>query len=111
MIWNPQYETMPRKELEKLQLERLKAQAARVYEKVPFYRQAFQERGITPDSIRSLADLSRLPFTVKQDFRDNYPTGLVAVPMEQVCRVHASSGTTGKPVIAPYTANDLRMWT
>ncbi|NQT48330.1 MAG: phenylacetate--CoA ligase [Chloroflexi bacterium] len=111
MIWNPQYETMSRKELEKLQLERLKAQAARVYEKVPFYRQAFQERGITPDSIRSLADLSRLPFTVKQDFRDNYPTGLVAVPMEQVCRVHASSGTTGKPVIAPYTANDLRMWT
>ena len=111
MIWNPQYETMPRKELEKLQLERLKAQAARVYEKVPFYRQAFQERGITPDSIRSLADLSRLPFTIKQDFRDNYPTGLVAVPMEQVCRVHASSGTTGKPVIAPYTANDLRMWT
>ena len=111
MIWNPQYETMPRKELEKLQLERLKAQAARVYEKVPFYRQAFQERGITPDSIRSLADLPRLPFTVKQDFRDNYPTGLVAVPMEQVCRVHASSGTTGKPVIAPYTANDLRMWT
>jgi len=111
MIWNPQYETMSRKELEKLQLERLKAQAARIYEKVPFYRQAFQERGITPDSIRSLADLSRLPFTVKQDFRDNYPTGLVAVPMEQVCRVHASSGTTGKPVIAPYTANDLRMWT
>lgn len=111
MIWNPQYETMSRKELEKLQLERLKAQAAHVYEKVPFYRQAFQERGITPDSIRSLADLSKLPFTVKQDFRDNYPTGLVAVPMEQVCRVHASSGTTGKPVIAPYTANDLRMWT
>jgi phenylacetate-CoA ligase len=111
MIWSPKFETMPRPELEKLQLERLKALVARVYEKVPFYRQAFQQKGITPDSIKSLADLSKLPFTSKQDFRDNYPLGLLAVPMEQVCRVHASSGTTGKPVVAPYTANDLRMWT
>ena len=111
MIWNPKNETMPRGELEKLQLERLKAQLARVYEKVPFYRHAFQQRGVTPDSINSLADLSKLPLTTKQDFRDNYPFGLLAVPMEQVCRVHASSGTTGKPVVAPYTANDLRMWT
>ena len=111
MIWNSKFETMPRGELEQLQLERLKALVARVYEKVPFYRQALQEKGITPDSIQSLADLSRLPFTTKQDFRDNYPLGLLAVPMEQICRVHASSGTTGKPVVAPYTANDLRMWT
>ena len=111
MIWNSKYETMPRGELEKLQLERLKSQLARVYEKVPFYRHAFQQRGVTPDSINSLADLSKLPLTTKQDFRDNYPFGLLAVPMEQVCRVHASSGTTGKPVVAPYTANDLRMWT
>jgi len=111
MIWNPKSETMPRGELGKLQLERLKAQLARVYEKVPFYRHAFQQRGVTPDSINSLADLSKLPLTTKQDFRDNYPFGLLAVPMEQVCRVHASSGTTGKPVVAPYTANDLRMWT
>ena len=111
MIWSPKFETMPRPELEKLQLERLKALVARVYEKVPFYRQAFQQKGITPDSIKSLADLRRLPFTSKQDFRDNYPLGLLAVPMEQICRIHASSGTTGKPVIAPYTANDLRMWT
>ncbi len=110
MIWNTKYETMPRKELEELQLERLKYQVARVYEKVPFYRQAFMERGITPSSIRSLADLARLPFTVKQDFRDNYPFGLLAVPMEQVVRLHASSGTTGKPVIAPYTAGDINMW-
>jgi phenylacetate-CoA ligase len=102
---------MPRPELEKLQLERLKNLVARVYEKVPFYRQALQQKGITPDSIKSLADLRKLPFTSKQDFRDNYPLGLLAVPMEQVCRVHASSGTTGKPVVAPYTANDLRMWT
>jgi phenylacetate-CoA ligase len=111
MIWSPKFETMPRPELEKLQLERLKTLIARVYEKVPFYRQVFQQKGITPDSIKSLADLSKLPFTSKQDFRDNYPLGLLAVPMEQVCRVHASSGTTGKPVVAPYTANDLRMWT
>jgi phenylacetate-CoA ligase len=111
MIWSPKYETMPRPELEKLQLERLKTLVARVYEKVPFYRQAFQQKGITPDSIKSLADLAKLPFTSKQDFRDNYPLGLLAVPMDQVCRVHASSGTTGKPVVAPYTANDLRMWT
>ena len=111
MIWSPKFETMPRPELEKLQLERLKTLIARVYEKVPFYRQAFQQKGITPDTIKSLADLSKLPFTSKQDFRDNYPLGLLAVPMEQVCRVHASSGTTGKPVVAPYTANDLRMWT
>ena len=111
MIWSPKFETMPRAELEKLQLERLKALIARVYEKVPFYRQTLQQKGITPDSIKSLTDLRRLPFTSKQDFRDNYPLGLLAVPMEQVCRVHASSGTTGKPVVAPYTANDLRMWT
>ncbi len=111
MIWSPKFETMPRPEMEKLQLERLKALAARVYEKVPFYRQAFQQKGMTPDSIKSLADLRKLPFTTKQDFRDNYPLGLLTVPMEQICRVHASSGTTGKPVVAPYTANDLRMWT
>jgi phenylacetate-CoA ligase len=111
MIWNSKFETMPRGELETLQLERLKAQLARVYEKVPFYRHSFQQGGITPDSISSLADISRIPFTTKQDFRDNYPFGLLTVPMAQVCRIHASSGTTGKPVVAPYTANDLRMWT
>ena len=101
MIWNSKFETMPRGELEQLQLERLKALVARVYEKVPFYRQALQEKGITPDSIQSLADLSRLPLTTKQDFRDNYPLGLLALHMEQLCRVHASSETTGKPVVAP----------
>jgi len=110
MIWNAKYETMPRKELEELQLERLKWQVARVYDKIPFYQQAFMKLGITPTSIRSLADLARLPFTVKQDFRDNYPFGLLAVPMEQVVRLHASSGTTGKPVVAPYTAGDIDMW-
>ncbi len=110
MIWNAKYETMPRKELEELQLERLKYQVARVYDKIPFYRQAFLKWGITPNSIRSLTDLAKLPFTIKQDFRDNYPFGLLAVPMEQVVRLHASSGTTGKPVVAPYTAGDIDMW-
>ena len=110
MIWNTKYETMPRKELEELQLERLKHQVARVYDKIPFYRQAFMERGITPADIRSLADLTKLPFTVKQDFRDNYPFGLIAVPMDQIVRLHASSGTTGKLIIAPYTAGDIDMW-
>ena len=111
MIWNPKYETMPRKELESLQLERLKAQVARVNEKVPSYRQAFLEKGVTPASIRSLADLARLPFTTKNDFRDNYPFGLLSVPLEDVVRIHASSGTTGKPVVVPYTAGDIEMWT
>jgi len=111
MIWNPKYETMPRKDLEKLQLERLKAQVARVNERVPSYRQAFLERGITPGSIRSLADLTKLPFTTKNDFRDNYPFGLLAVSLDEVVRIHASSGTTGKPVVAPYTAGDIEMWT
>ena len=111
MVWNPKYETMPRKDLEKLQLERLKAQVARVNERVPSYRQAFRERGITSDSIRSLADLKKLPFTTKNDFRDNYPFGLLAVPLDEVVRIHASSGTTGKPIVAPYTAGDIEMWT
>jgi len=111
MIWNPKYETMPRKDLERLQLERLKAQVARLNEKVPFYRQAFLEKGVTPASIRSLADLAKLPFTAKADFRDNYPFGLLAVPLDEVVRIHASSGTTGKPVVAPYTSGDIEMWT
>ncbi|MEW6034061.1 MAG: phenylacetate--CoA ligase, partial [Chloroflexota bacterium] len=110
MIRHPELETMPRKELEKLQLSRLQAKVKEVYEKVPFYRRAFKERGVTPDSIRKLSDLSKLPFTTKLDFRDNYPYGLMAVPLEQVVRIHSSSGTTGKPVVAPYTRGDIDMW-
>ena len=82
-----------------------------VYEKVPFYRQAFMEKGLTPADIRSLADLPKLPFTVKRDFRDNYPLGLAAVPREQIVRLHASSGTTGKPTVVAYTADDIDLWT
>ena len=96
--------------LEQLQLERLQAKVRVVYEKVPFYRQAFKEKGVTPDDIQTLADLTKLPFTSKLDFRDNYPFGLMAVPHEQVVRIHSSSGTTGKPIIAPYTQGDIDTW-
>jgi phenylacetate-CoA ligase len=109
-MWEPQYETMPRSELKRLQLERLKHQVRHAYQQVPFYRTRFKEAGITPDDITSLEDVTRLPFTNKNDFRDNYPYGLMAVPLSQVVRVHASSGTTGKPIIAPYTARDIDTW-
>jgi phenylacetate-CoA ligase len=109
-MWEPQFETMPRSQLQKLQLERLKHQVSYAYQKVPFYRNRFQEMGITPDDINSLEDVTRLPFTNKNDFRDHYPHGLMAVPLSQVVRVHASSGTTGKPIIAPYTAHDIDTW-
>jgi len=110
MIWDRKHETMSRGDLEALQLERLKTQAANVYEKVPFYRQRFMEQGVTPQAIRSLADLARLPFTFKRDFRDNYPLGLAAVPKERIVRIHASSGTTGKPTVVAYTAGDIDTW-
>ncbi|MBC7234920.1 MAG: phenylacetate--CoA ligase [Chloroflexi bacterium] len=110
MIWDQEHETLSRSELEALQLERLQRQVANVYENVPFYRQALRERGILPADIRSLDDLPRLPFTVKNDFRDNYPFGLLAVPRRRLARVHASSGTTGKPTVVAYTKGDLDMW-
>jgi len=109
-MWEPQYEKMPREELEKLQLERLQQKVKYVYEKVPFYRAKFQETGVTPKDIKSLDDVTRLPFTSKTDFRDNYPFGLMAVPLSEVVRVHASSGTTGKPVVAAYNAKDIDTW-
>ncbi len=110
MIWDRKHETMARGDLQALQLERLQAQAANVYEKVPFYRQRFMEHGVTPQSLRTLDDLSRLPFTYKRDFRDNYPLGLAAVPKERIVRIHASSGTTGKPTVVAYTAGDIDTW-
>ena len=110
MIWNREAETMPRKDLERLQLKRLKSVVQRVYERVPFYRQALMERGITPGDIRSLEDLRKLPLTTKRDFRDNYPFGLLAVPLEEVARIHASSGTTGKPTAVAYTSADVELW-
>ena len=108
--WQPKYELMAREELEELQLRRLKSVAEKVYNSVPFYHRKFQEAGVTPEDIKSLADISRLPTTRKQDLRDNYPFGLFAVPREEVVRVHASSGTTGKPTVVGYTAKDIETW-
>jgi phenylacetate-CoA ligase len=110
MYWEPDSECMHREELEQLQLERLQATLNRVYGRVPFYRKKFDEIGITPEDITSLNDLARLPFTTKADLRDNYPYGLFAVPMREVVRIHASSGTTGAPTVVGYTRNDIRTW-
>ena len=110
MIWDKEHECMPRQELEKLQLARLQETVQRVYDKVPFYREAFDKKGIRPSDIQSLEDLKLLPFTVKQDLRDNYPFDLFAAPQEEIVRVHASSGTTGKPTVVGYTQNDINNW-
>ncbi|WP_123926560.1 phenylacetate--CoA ligase family protein [Thermodesulfitimonas autotrophica] len=110
MIWDRKYETLSREELQRLQLARLKEQVARVYEKVPYYRRCMEEAGVRPEDIRSLDDLARLPFTTKDDLRQNYPFGLFAVPLDRVIRIHASSGTTGKPTVVGYTKKDLRTW-
>jgi phenylacetate-CoA ligase len=109
-IWNPEYETMERDELEKLQAQRLHDIAEWVNVRVPFYQRKFKEAGITPDDIHTLDDLKRLPFTTKQDLRDEYPFGIFAVPLEEVVRIHASSGTTGKPTVGGYSRKDLELW-
>jgi phenylacetate-CoA ligase len=110
MIYNIEYETMPREAVEAIQLRRLQSVVERVYAMVPFYRQRFEEAGLTPSDIKSLRDLERLPFTTKQNLRDSYPFGMFAVPMENVVRIHASSGTTGKPTVVGYTARDIVTW-
>jgi phenylacetate-CoA ligase len=102
--------TLARAELEELQLERLRETLHHAHEHVSHYRRAFAEAGVTPDDLRSLADLARFPFLTKADLRDNYPFGMFAVPREQVRRVHASSGTTGKPTVVGYTADDIDTW-
>jgi phenylacetate-CoA ligase len=110
MIWDEEFETLPREALEALQLKRLIATAERVYATVPFYKKKFDEFGVKPSDIKSLKDLRRLPFTTKLDLRDSYPFGLFAVPMEQVVRIHASSGTTGKQTVVGYTRRDISNW-
>jgi phenylacetate-CoA ligase len=110
MIFNEEFETLPREALEALQLKRLQQLVQRVYHTVGFYRRKFDEAGITPDDVRTLEDLRRLPFTTKQDLRDNYPFGMFAVPMSSVVRVHASSGTTGKATVVGYTRRDIEHW-
>lgn len=110
MIWNDEFETLPREAIESLQLKRLQQVVERVYATVPFYRKSLDVAGLTPDKIRSLADLQRIPFTLKQDMRDSYPYGLFATPLEQIVRIHASSGTTGKPTVVGYTRRDIDNW-
>ncbi|AOS82706.1 phenylacetate--CoA ligase [Chlorobaculum limnaeum] len=110
MIWNEHHECMDRQRLTELQGERLRDMVERIYFNVPFYRAKLQEMGIEPGDIRSLEDLKKLPFTTKQDLRDNYPFGLFAVPQHDVVRLHASSGTTGKSTVVGYTHNDILMW-
>jgi phenylacetate-CoA ligase len=103
-------EALEREELDAIQLRRLRAGIARISETVPFYRQKLSEADVSIENIRSLSDLARLPFTNKNDLRDNYPFGLVAVPMSEVIRIHASSGTTGKPTVVAYTRTDIDLW-
>ncbi|MCF8110123.1 MAG: phenylacetate--CoA ligase [Desulfobacteraceae bacterium] len=110
MIYDIEYETMPREALESIQLRRLQATVSRVYATVPFYRKKFENAGIGPGDVNSLDDLQKLPFTNKQDLRDNYPFGMFAVPMDNVVRIHASSGTTGKPTVVGYTSRDINTW-
>ena len=110
MIWSKE-ETLPREEIEAIQLERLQETVKRVYEKVPPYRKKMDDAGIKPEDVKSLSDLARLPFVTKQDMRDNYPFGLFAVDRDSLVRIHASSGTTGKPTVVGYTQNDLKYWT
>jgi len=110
MIHNPQMECMSREDMRKLQSERLAATVKRCYEKVPFYKRKMDELGVKPEDIKSIDDVTKLPFTTKYDLRDEYPFGLQAVPMSEIRRIHASSGTTGKPVVGTYTQADLDMW-
>ncbi len=109
MIWSKN-ETLSRAEIEEIQLARLKATVQQNWDKVPAYRKKMEEAGVKPEDIQTLKDLAKLPFVTKQDLRDNYPFGLFAVPKEELVRVHASSGTTGKPTVVGYTKRDLEMW-
>lgn len=109
-IWNRHFECMNRDELRNVQGERLRDTVERVYFHVPYYRQKMQERGLGPENIHSLDDLSKLPFTTKNDLRDNYPFGLFASPMSEIVRLHASSGTTGKPTVVGYSRKDIATW-
>lgn len=109
-FWDEKIETAPRSELEALQSYRLSVTVRHVYENVPFYHDLFDKHGVKPEDIKSVNDLSKLPFTVKQDLRDTYPYGMFAAPMENVVRIHASSGTTGKQTVVGYTENDIDVW-
>jgi phenylacetate-CoA ligase len=110
MIWNQDIECASREQMREIQSQRLVTMVARVYNSVPFYRSKLKEKGLAPGDIKSIDDLKHLPFTLKTDLRDNYPFGLLAVPQAEIVRIHASSGTTGKPTVVGYTRNDIDMW-
>jgi len=110
MIWNEKIECASRDEMAAIQSERLINTVKRVYHNIPGYRAKMQEKGLLPGDIKSVEDISKLPFTLKTDLRDNYPFGMFTVPMSEIVRLHASSGTTGKPTVVGYTRNDLQMW-
>jgi phenylacetate-CoA ligase len=109
-MYNPEVETANRAEMEKLQLTRLQKTVEKVFENVPFYKEKFDELGIRPEGIQQLSDVTKLPFTKKQNLRDQYPFGLFAVPLDEVTRIHGSSGTSGKPTIVGYTKKDIENW-
>ncbi|MDD2581005.1 MAG: phenylacetate--CoA ligase [Desulfuromonadaceae bacterium] len=110
MFFNEEFETLPRPALEALQLKRLQSTLDRVYANVPFYKASFAAAGVDPSAVKCLEDLQKLPFTTKQNMRDSYPYGLFAVPLEEIVRIHASSGTTGKPTVVGYTQQDINTW-
>ncbi len=110
MIWNAEHETIKRSRLQELQLARLQQTLHNVYQNVPFYRQKFDEHGVKPEDCKTLQDIARFPFTVKTDLRDNYPFNMFAVPKKKIVRIHASSGTTGKPTVVGYTKKDIDTW-
>ena len=110
MIYNEEFETLPREALEALQLKRLQRVIQRVYHTVGFYKKIFDQAGVSPEDLKTLADLQRFPFTTKQDLRDNYPFGLFASPMSSIVRLHASSGTTGRSTVVGYTKRDIDTW-
>lgn len=110
MIWNEPIETASREQIREIQLERLQKQVRHAYENVPFYKKQFDEAGLSPEDIKTLEDIRKIPFTVKDDLRDHYPYGLFATPMSDIVRIHASSGTTGKPTVVGYTKQDLDTW-
>ena len=110
MFFQKDIETMPRQKIEELQLERLKHLVKYCMDNVPFYNKRLTEAGVTPEKIKTLDDIKYIPYTTKDDIRDNYPFGLFGQPMNKIVRLHASSGTTGKPTVVGYTKHDLDVW-
>ncbi len=111
MIYDIKHETMKREDLRALQLKRLQEIVAYAYDRVPFYKKKYDEAGVKPSDIKSLEDIQKLPFVTKADLRDNYPYGFLSVPLEEIARIHASSGTSGKPTVVAYTQEDMEIWT